>query len=342
MENSVTDTGRIAVALSGGVDSAVAAALLQEAGREVFAVTAVLDGGAAAGGAGDGVAVARAVAARLGMAHEVVDLRERFAAGVIAPCRAAYRGGRTPNPCVWCNQRIKFGALLEAARERGASRLATGHYARIACGTGGRLRLLRGADAEKDQSYFLAMLTPGQLEAALFPVGGGSKADVRAAARRLKLPCRASRSSRDLCFAWTPEREAPGEIVDTAGRVLGRHRGIQRYTVGQRRGFGVGAGGRRYVVALDPARNRVVLGTREEASRTHLRVEGIRWLRPPGAGRMAVSVQLRYAQAPVPADVAVEGTAAAVTLAAPQFAVTPGQLAVFYEADEVLGGGWIA
>ena len=342
------DTGRIAVALSGGVDSAVTARLLLEAGRAVAGITFRVGHGAPPPEA------AVAVAARLGIPHHVVDLAETFAREVLEPFIAGYARGETPSPCALCNPRIKFGALLSAARDLGCGQLATGHYVRAGTDADGRHRLFRGADPDKDQSYFLFGLSQEQLALARFPLGAMRKADVRRLGSDWGLVSHDKPESQDLCFLPDgdyarlvaerhPEAVRPGEIVDGCGRVLGRHRGGCRYTPGQRRGLGL-AGGPWYVVAVRPASNTVVVGTVEEASTARVCVTGVNWQgTPPAAGvTEEVAAQLRYRMCPVSARLTVDGAGdVELALAAPVLGVAAGQAAVWYAGDALLGGGWI-
>jgi tRNA-uridine 2-sulfurtransferase len=348
----------VVAALSGGVDSATAAALLVEAGCRVVGMTMRLarDAAPAASGRCCGprdVEDARAVAAHLDIPHYVVDLAGEFAAAVVDDFVEAYLAGETPNPCVKCNQHIKFTPLLERAREIGAGALVTGHYARI----GGDGDLWRGVDADKDQSYFLFAMPPASLASVWFPLGGMTKHEVRAHAERLGLPNARKPESQEICFvpdgdhAGFVARAAlvrgrpvpgPGAIVDGAGAELGRHDGVHRYTIGQHKGLGnLTTRERMFVVGLDPAQGRVVVGPREVAERTELALRDVRWLGPAAARLADVRVQVRHRGEPAAATVDVDGDRARVTLAAPRVAA-PGQAAVIYAGDRVLAGGWIA
>lgn len=346
---------RALVALSGGVDSSVAAALLLEAGHEVAGVTLVQtcrpghDGPGCCSDPGD----ARTVAAQLGITHHVLDYTDLFCRAVIQPFAAAYREGRTPNPCIECNRRVRFGALLEETGRLGFEVLATGHHARIGRGPAG-FRLLRGADPAKDQSYVLYMLGQQHLTRLAFPVGEMSKGEVRRRARDLGLASAERAESQDLCFVGPggyrqflteqfPEADHPGPIVDTAGREIGRHNGVARFTVGQRRGLGVALGEARYVVEIRPHTATVVVGDPGDLAADGCRVGEVSWVagRPP-AGRGGLEVKLRYRSSAATARV--EPGAAGewrVWFEEPQKAVTPGQAAVLYRDDEVLGGGTI-
>ena len=349
---------RVVVAMSGGVDSSVTAALLAEQGYDVVGVTLQLyDHGAAVGRkgaccAGQDIYDARRVADALGVPHYVLDYQSRFQASVIDDFADSYVAGETPIPCVRCNQRVKFRDLLETARELGADALATGHYARRVAGPNGA-ELHRAADPARDQSYFLFATTRDQLDFLRFPLGAMAKDEVRALARRYDLPVAAKPDSQDICFVpdgdyagvvakLRPEAIEAGDIVHMDGRVLGRHRGIIHYTVGQRRGLNVGGGDALYVLRLEPATRRVVVGPRKALGRVSLMVHDVNWLAPAGAVRAAV--KLRSTSAPAEATVRpgrVAGTAE-VLLEEPQLGVAPGQACVFYDGERVLGGGWIA
>lgn len=336
------------VAMSGGVDSSVACALALEAGYEAVGVTLGLFGGASCCGAQSAADKAREACGRLGVRHYYKNAAPLFRQAVIAPFEAAYASGRTPNPCVACNRHMKFSYLLDLALEMGAEALFTGHYARLE-GEGADRGLLRGADPDKDQSYFLYCIPRGHLGMLRFPLGGMKKTEVRARAADLGLRAAREKESRDICFAgegdygeWLAAKGGggrPGDIVDRDGRVLGRHRGVAFYTVGQRRGLDVAAGERLYVTGIDPARNEVRVGTAEEASARSFRVSGYNDL--SGEPLSSVSVQIRYRQKPVPCSVRPEGEVLSVVPETPVFGAAPGQSAVFYRGDRVLGGGII-
>jgi tRNA-specific 2-thiouridylase len=351
---------RVVVAMSGGVDSSVAAALLAQAGCEVIGITLQLyDHGQAVGRpgsccAGQDIHDARRVADRLGIAHYVLDYEQNFRTRVIDEFAASYLAGETPIPCVRCNQRIKFDDLLRTARELGADALATGHYVERKEESGGPA-LYRAADGGRDQSYFLFATTRDQLGFLRFPLGGLAKAETRAIARRLGLPVAGKKDSQDICFVPSgdyarvverlrPEAHEPGDIVDLFGRVLGRHSGIARFTVGQRRGLGVSSHRPLYVVRLEPETARVVVGPVEALLRQRVLLREVNWLgdEPLPAEDLPVEVKLRSTMPPVPARASVDCTCnAEVLLDQPQAGVAPGQACVFYRGDRLLGGGWI-
>jgi tRNA-uridine 2-sulfurtransferase len=346
----------VLVAMSGGVDSSVAACLLAEQGYEVLGshLKLVHTGGVEHGCCGPRAeADARAVAGHAGFPFEVLDLSNDFEERVVGDYVAEHEAGRTPNPCVRCNERIKFGAFLERAEARGVDFVATGHYVRTSRAPDGRWRLLRGRDRSKDQSYVLAGLTQGQLARSLFPIGEQTKPETRADARRLGLPVADKADSQDLCFAPAAdpgaflEARAPhlareGAVVDHEGRVLGAHRGTFRYTVGQRRGLGVSTGQRTYVVDVDVAANRVVVGPASLLTRHGLLAERINWVAGRPGAPFEADVKIRYRGEDAPAVVEPVGAdGARVEFRAAQRAVTPGQAVAFYVGDEVVGGGTI-
>jgi len=354
---------RVVVAMSGGVDSSVAAALLVERGYEVVGVGLRLADRPRAESFHRGccaprdLADARAVAARLGFPFYVMDVRETFRGAVIDRFVAEYGRGRTPNPCVACNQIVKFDHLASRARALGASRLATGHYARRIQAPEGRLTLARSADRAKDQTYFLFGLTQEQLRLAMFPLGDFDKAATRGAARRLGLTNAEKPESQEICFVpegdyraflrrERPGMDRPGRIVDLGGAVVGAHAGVAGFTVGQRRGLGLAGGASpRYVVRLEAETATVVVGGREALEQARFRVEGVRWSLPAGRGGRRLLVEVRHRQRPAPCRVApLPGRAAEVEPEDPAAlgAVAPGQAAVFYEGDILRGGGWVA
>jgi tRNA-uridine 2-sulfurtransferase len=348
---------RVVVAMSGGVDSSVAAALLVRAGYEVVGITLQLyDHGAAVGRkgaccAGQDVRDAAAVAARLDIPHYVLDYEERFRRAVIDDFADSYRRGETPVPCIRCNERIKFRDLLGMARDLGAAALATGHYARRIIGPEGP-ELHRACDPSRDQSYFLSRTTRDELAFLRFPLGGLAKAETRAVARDLALPVAAKPDSQDICFVprgsyadivarMRPEAAEPGDIVDAEGRVLGRHAGIARYTVGQRKGLGIGSGEPLYVLRIEAAARRIVVGPPGALAQTRVPLAALNWLGPPLAAgaRVPVGAKLRSTQPPVPATL--DGDRCELLLDAPNGPVAPGQAAALYSGERLLGGGWI-
>ncbi len=353
---------RIVVAMSGGVDSSVTAAVVKAQGYDVVGVTLQLyDHGAAtrAGSccAGQDIYDARRVADRLGIAHYVLDFETRFRTEVIEPFAASYAAGETPIPCIECNRTVKFRDLVAIAQDLGAAALATGHYARRVEGPEGT-ELRRARDPVRDQSYFLFATTRTQLDYVRFPLGDLAKDATRALAQRFALPVATKPDSQDICFVpdgrysdvvakLQPDATAPGEIVDRSGRVVGHHDGIANFTVGQRRGLNLAAPEPLYVLAIDAGRRRVVVGPKAALGVGAIRVRGVNWL-APGAARqaagsgLAASVKVRSSRTPVAATIRAEGTDAHVAFAANETAVAPGQGCVFYDDDRVVGGGWIA
>jgi tRNA-specific 2-thiouridylase len=359
---------RVVVAMSGGVDSSVTAALLADAGYDVVGITLQLyDHGAAihrkgACCAGRDIHDARAVAERIGIPHYVLDYENRFKEAVIDRFAESYVAGETPVPCVECNQSIKFRDLLQTARELGAKVLATGHYvASRALPDGGRA-LYRAREAERDQSYFLFATTPAQLDLLRFPLGDRTKAETRELARRFGLSVADKQDSQDICFVPTgryaeiierlrPGAAGPGDIVDLDGRVLGRHDGIIHFTVGQRRGLGIATGSPLYVVRLDAASRRVVVGPREALRTSRISLRDINWL---GGGSIEealerhpeIFVKVRSTRPPQPAWLRAGSRGIEVELIGGEDGVSPGQACAFYDAAEgqarVLGGGFIA
>lgn len=353
---------RIAVALSGGVDSATAAALLVEQGWEVIGLTMQLwDHGVCLPGQGRTCCApedqydARQVAQRLGIPFYVINLEAPFRQFVVDDFVAAYAQGLTPNPCIRCNQWLKFRFLLDKARDLGAEWLATGHYARIVV-VDGRPRLLRGIDPDKDQSYFLFAIRPEELSRLCFPLGGLTKSETRQLAGRFGLHLARKRESQDICFIPDGDRGAffdrqgsglastPGEIVDLEGRILGQHAGLGHYTIGQRHGLGIAAGHPLYVIAIHPEQNQLVAGPASALLRDSLEVEQLYWLDPACAqDPLRTTAQIRHASTPHPVLVTpLSADRARVDFTTPVRAIAPGQACVFYQEDRVLGGGWIA
>jgi tRNA-specific 2-thiouridylase len=359
---------RVVVAMSGGVDSSVAAALLVERGCEVIGVMLRLwsepappvVGGTAEARANrccsvEAIYDAQGVADRLGIPFYVIDAAQPFKTQVVDLLVAEYTAGRTPNPCLVCNRRIRFGYLLDYARRLGARHLATGHYARIRRSDDGRWQLWRGVDPAKDQSYVLSVLGQDDLAHALFPVGEYAKPQVRLLAAERGLPTASRNDSQDLCFVpdgdyrrflagQAPQAMQPGPILDAAGRRLGTHRGLPAYTIGQRSGVGIAAPRPLYVLALDVARNALIVGGEEELGGSWLRTGAVNWVAGQAPDRpFMADVQIRYRATPAPALVTPcsDGTAEA-HFRRPLRDIAPGQAAVFYEGDVCLGGGVIA
>ncbi|MDT7605425.1 MAG: tRNA-uridine 2-sulfurtransferase [Acidobacteriota bacterium] len=366
---------KIAVAMSGGVDSSAAAAVLKEAGHELVGFTMQLWNqrrGLSVDADGeplpsrccslDDVYDARRVAEELGFPFYVLNLEKDFERDVVAPFVASYLAGETPIPCVACNSRLKFASLDRLARSLGCDKVATGHYARVEYDEqADRYRLLRGCDERKDQTYFLWELTQSQLSHAMFPLGEMSKPEVREIARRHDLAVAEKAESQEICFVpdgdyagfidryldsegRSDDAPGAGEIVDTSGRTVGEHAGIHRYTVGQRRGLGLSAERPLYVVQIDATRRRVVVGGDEELLSREFTAAGVNWIafdEPADPVRAEVRVRYRHEAAPATVEMIGDGRAR-VVFDEPQRAITPGQATVFYRGEEVLGGGWIA
>jgi len=359
LDKSVEDT-RVVVAMSGGVDSSTVAALLKDQGYDVVGITLQLyDHGMAlakkgACCAGQDIYDAQQVSAAIGIDHYVLDYESRFKDAVIDDFADSYVRGETPLPCVRCNQSVKFKDLYSVAHDLGADCLATGHYVQRTLGADGP-ELRRAADHDKDQSYFLFATTPAQLDYLRFPLGGMRKSEVRALAEKFGLEISAKPDSQDICFVpdgrygdlvakLRPGAAEPGDIVHLDGRVLGRHRGILHYTIGQRRGIGVGGfEDPIYVVALDPDTQRVIVGPREALAASSLDMGECNWLiSDDGASELRAYAKIRSTTAPEPVTVqrAANGRAR-VVFDTPEYGVSPGQACVVYDGDRVLGGGWI-
>lgn len=341
--------------MSGGVDSSVTAALLQRQGYDVIGVTLQLYSGTAerkgACCAGKDIYDAKRVADKLGIPHYVLDYEDRFKQSVIDDFADSYARGETPIPCIQCNERVKFGDLMDSARALGADALATGHYVQRIDGPHGA-ELHSGADSARDQSYFLFSTTKAQLDLLRFPLGGMTKPEVRAIAAELGLVNAEKPDSQDICFVpgnyadvvlrLRPEAGEPGDIVDLDGRVLARHNGIVHFTIGQRKGLGLsGNEAPLFVIRLEPESRRVVVGPREALQTRRIRLTGVNWLADP-AEALDCAVKVRSMRPPVPARVARTDGGAEVELLSPEEAVAPGQACVFYKGTRVLGGGWIA
>jgi tRNA-specific 2-thiouridylase len=351
---------RIVVAMSGGVDSSVAAALLAEQGHDVIGVSMQLydqsEGHTSFGSCCslDDLYDARHVANAINIPHYILNFERQFDDQVVSNFVREYASGRTPLPCAHCNSDLKFATLLDRARGFGAEAVATGHYARVERDAGaGRYVLKRGVDASKDQSYFLFSLTQDQLARAVFPVGDRPKDAVREYARRRQLPVADKPDSQEICFIpdndyasfvskHAPDAARDGVIVDARGRIVGRHAGLHRFTVGQRKGLGVSAGAPLYVLELRPAERQVVVGPKAALERTTLTASGVNWIVEEPAGPLRVTAQIRHRHQAAPARIRSIGDGRAeLVFDAPQIAITPGQAVVFYDGDVVVGGGWI-
>jgi len=344
---------RVFVAMSGGVDSSVAAALLLEQGHDVTGVTMQLwPSGDAEGGCCSVSAVrdARRVCDQLGIAHYTLNFRDAFESQVVAEFAREYAAGRTPNPCIACNDRLKFSDLLARVSAQGADRLATGHYARVVRDDCGTPWLARGVDPAKDQSYFLYRLTPTQLDHVLFPIGELEKPAVRAIAERIGLHVAEKPDSQEVCFASAghhaaivaqrhPEAVVPGDIVSKTGAVLGTHSGIADYTVGQRKGLGISAPSPLYVLAVDAVGNRVVVGEQVDLAVAHVEANDVVWR---GAAGEHVQAMVRYRMQPQRARAELSHGRLSIEFEEPLFGVAPGQAVVCYRDDLVIGGGTVA
>lgn len=353
---------KVIVAMSGGVDSSVAAGLLLEQGHEVIGVTMQLwspdlpYGEAAEDGCCSLEAVedARAVANKLGIAYYVLNLHETFRENVIDYFVAEYLRGRTPNPCIVCNQSLKFNKLLDKVKALGGDYVATGHYVRKdSAPVNGRWLLRKGIDLTKDQSYVLYRLTQDQIAASLFPLGGYTKVEIRKQAARFGLPVASKQESQEICFIpdqnyrrfieeYRPGSTKPGKIVDQDGNTLGEHTGITNFTIGQRKGLGIATGVPLFVTAINPERNEVVVGPAAAVFTKKLVASNLNWIAFDQLDReLSVEAKIRYAAGPAAARVIPLGDQAEVVFDEPQRAVTPGQAVVFYQKDLVLGGGII-
>jgi tRNA-specific 2-thiouridylase len=350
---------RIVVAMSGGVDSSVAAALLAEQGHDVIGLSMQLydqRGDQTFGSCCtlDDLHDARRVASSIGIPHYILNFERQFQETVISNFVREYAAGRTPLPCAHCNSDLKFSTLLDRARGLGAGHVATGHYARVERNADGRWLLKRSMDGEKDQSYFLFSLTQDQLECAVFPVGELKKPEVRAQARRLGLKVAEKPDSQEICFVADgdyaafvarnePSVARAGAIVDAAGQVLGSHGGVHRFTVGQRKGLGVAAPAPLYVLKIDADAGTVTVGPRAALEQVSLTASGVNWIAANAPSDwLPVSAQIRHRHRPGPGRVrALEAGRAEFVFDEPQAAITPGQAVVFYDGEVVVGGGWI-
>jgi len=361
LESKHTQPERVVIALSGGVDSATAAALLVQQGYAVSGVTMrlwALEGQGEPSGDRvsypDAAIAARQVCDALGIPFQVVGMEGEFATQVVDYFCDSYAAGRTPNPCLVCNRQIKFKALLQLALQRGAGRLATGHYARIR-EFDGQYQLLKGVDPAKDQSYVLYTLGQRELARVWFPLGDYTKRQVRALARRFKLPAAERPESQDACFVAgqdyrafvaqrRPETLHPGPILDVQGRVVGEHRGVAFYTVGQRQGLGIASAHPLYVLEIDRTRHALIVGSKAALFRSELLAEQVHYVAAePAETPASITAKIRYKAPEAPAALfPLPGGKARVVFTAPQPAITPGQGVVFYQGEVVLGGGIIA
>ena len=337
---------KVLAAMSGGVDSSVCAALLQRMGHEVIGVTMMLSGETE-------VASAESACNALGIEFHAVDMRSQFDENVVAPFISSYLGGETPNPCINCNKALKFGALFDLADELGCEYLATGHYVKKT-GSPGNWSISAAQDEKKDQSYVLYNLTQSQLDRLLFPLGDLSKQEVREIAESLGLESAHKSESQDICFIpdgdyagfitrYTGRALEPGNFIDSSGNVIGRHKGVAAYTIGQRRGLDLPMGQRVYVIGKDPEKNTVTVGTEAELMTDTVRVRDVVFTSDIAPTEpVNVTARLRYSQKPQPALLSFDGQFATLKFPVPQRAPAPGQAAVFYIGDTVLGGGTIA
>jgi len=336
--------------MSGGVDSSVAAYLLKEQGLDVVGVTLKLYPEVSRCCRLEDIEDARRVAHFLHIPHYVFDFTEAFKKEVVDYFISEYMGGRTPNPCVICNQKIKFGLLLQKVAALGAFRMATGHYARLVEEDGGSY-LAQAKDKRKSQEYFLAFLPEEVLRKTLFPLGNYTKESIKKISRHVGLPLRPKKESQEVCFVPPDDNyvsfikrhadvdSRTGTLVSSKGERVGSHNGFFYYTIGQRKGIGIRAASPLYVIGIDPLKNIVIIGPKSEAYAEGIGVTLVSWRK--GEGSFLLSAKIRYRQAPAPATVEVKGKEAWVMFKEPQFAPAPGQIAVFYEGDKVVGGGMI-
>ena len=360
----------LAVAVSGGIDSLYAAWLLKEKGHPIVGIhfiTGYEKKGAAAHEdepsplltlhsetGKSAIAVMNHVAEQLNIPIHIIDIRDVFEVEVVAPFAAAYRSGETPNPCLLCNPAIKFGLLLKVAASLGAEKLATGHYVKTRQDETGGIHLLKGEDPLKDQSYFLSQVPAQDLKKAIFPLGGMIKEEIKKNAQAAGLSSFAKSESQDICFIHDGDYKSfllnrpgfsmkPGPIVTDDGTEVGRHLGLHGFTVGQRRGINCPGPYPYYVLTLDPATNTLVVGKKEDLLSTRCTVHQINWIQPPQTSPFEAICKIRYSHKGCPCRIEVDASTqrATVTFDTPQSAVTPGQGAVFYAGDELLGGGWI-
>jgi tRNA-specific 2-thiouridylase len=348
---------RTAVAISGGVDSLMSACLLMEQGHQVFGIHFITgfetDSCFSQDRKGQNQHAIHDIGKQLGIPVEIIDIRKEFQHKIVDYFTRTYQRGQTPNPCMRCNPTIKFGIILSLALKRGAQKLATGHYAVIEKDQTGNYHLLKGFDRQKDQSYFLARLTPDQLASALFPLGKMEKTEIKKMAAQRGLQPVTISESQDVCFirdnsygeflkTQTGFKPKPGKIEDMSGQVVGQHNGLHLFTIGQRRGINCPAADPYYVIRLDIKRNRLVVGTRNDLFLSECKVDQINWIGDAPESPLELNTRVRYRSQEVAATVIPgEQNTAVVRFKEPQAAITPGQGAVFYRGEEILGGGWI-